>query len=51
MILSSTRTLLTTRSAAGDTFMPKDKGGIGRTGNKHRKPKLFDKHRKLKQPL
>ena len=30
--------------------MPKDKGGIGRTGNKHRKPQLYDKHRKLKQP-
>ena len=30
--------------------MPKDRGGIGRTGNKHRKRRLFDIHRKLKQP-
>ena len=29
-------------------MMPKDRGGIGRMGNKHLKLSIFDKHRTLK---
>ena len=29
-------------------MMPKDRGGIGRMGNKHLKLSIFDKHREFK---
>ena len=48
MFVRKSRALTPIPFCAGVTFMPKDRGGIGRVGKKHLKVSIFDKHRQLK---
>ena len=48
MSVSNPCSLTCSLSACRCTFMPRDKGGIGRTGKKHKKKSKFDVHRQIK---
>ena len=48
MFVRNSRALTPIPFCAGVTFMPKDRGGIGRVGKKHLNVSIFDKHRELK---